>query len=305
VETNFDGIPLVGAMVRGMAISQHDEAAPQARREMESKMASRVRTEFDRELEARLAKIMAQADRDVIEPLRQLGLEPTALDLNTSDTRATLRIRLADEHQLGAHTPRPRAPGNSLISLQVHESMINNLLDSLDLAGREFTIDQLYAWLGKKLNRAALKPDDIPADVVVRFAATDPLRVRLVDGQLELAIQLAKLTHNRKRWRNFTVRARYQPDESSRAAQLVRSGAIWLEGESLQGRAEFVLRSILSKALSNDRPFHLVPPHLAQDQRLADLDIAQFVVEDGWIGLAYARDPAQHSAVARRPTTEQ
>jgi hypothetical protein len=304
VETNFDGIPLVGAMVRGMAISQHDEAAPQARREMESKMARRVRTQFDQELEARLATTMKKADREVLEPLRQLGLEPTALDLNTTDTRATLRIRLADEHQLAAHTPRPRAPGNSLVSLQLHESALNNVLESLDLAGREFTIAELYAWLGKKLHRADFKqPDDVPADVVVKFADDEPIRVQLVDGQLQLAIRLAKLTHNRKRWRDFTVRARYQPDESTRAARFVRSGAIWLEGESLQGRAEFVLRSILSKALSIERPWQLVPQQLADDPRLADLDIAQFVVEDGWVGLAYARGTAPKPVVVDRPTT--
>jgi hypothetical protein len=217
-----------------------------------------------------------------------------------------LRIRLADELQLAAHTPRPRAPGNSLISLQLHESALNNVLESLDLAGREFTIAELYSWLGKKLHRADFKqPDDVPADVVVKFAADEPIRVQLVNGQLQLAIRLATLTHNRKRWRDFTVRARYQPDESTNAARFVRSGAIWLEGESLQGRAEFVLRSILSKALSIERPWQLVPQQLADDPRLADLDIAQFVVEDGWVGLAYAHGTVPKPVVADRPTTRQ
>ena len=33
-----------------------------------------------------------------------------------------MRLRLAGGEQLGAYTPRPRAPSDSLMSLQVHES---------------------------------------------------------------------------------------------------------------------------------------------------------------------------------------
>ena len=301
VETSFDGVPLVGPLVRNIARAQHEEAQPDARREMESKVAARARQQFDEEVQPRLEKMTAKIEAELLEPMRRLGLEPTALEMHTTEDRLTMRTRLAGNQQLAAHTPRPRAPSDSLASLQVHQSAVNNLLEALELSGREFTVPELYLWIGRKLNRPELKqPEDIPDGVVVRFADADAVRVRCVGGNMELTVAIAKLSHGKKRWRDFAVKTTYQPDPTSLEGRLVRSGGIFLEGKSLQGRAEFVLRSILSKALSVDRPWRIVPEKFAADPRLADVELSQFVVEDGWIGLAYAprRTP---SATARRP----
>ena len=300
VETDFDIVPLVGPLVRNLARSQHAEALPDARREMDAKVASRARRRLDEESQLRLESLNRKVDAQVLEPLRQLGLEPIAMDMCTTEDRLTTRMRLAGDGQLGAHTPRPRAPSDSLASLQLHQSAINNLLEALDLGGREFAVPELYAWIGRKLARELQAPEDVPDDVVVKFAESNAVRVRCVDGHLELAIGIAKLSHGKKRWRDFVVKTTYEPDRTSRETRFVRSGGIFLEGKSLQGRAEFVLRSIMSKALSVDRPWRIVPEKLAADERIADLEITQFVVEDGWIGVAYApkRVPSQ---IARKP----
>ena len=50
-----------------------------------------------------------------------------------------VRLRLASDHQLSGHTPRPRAMAGSLASLQVHESLLNNVLEQLRLEGRTMT----------------------------------------------------------------------------------------------------------------------------------------------------------------------
>lgn len=300
VETSFDVVPLVGPLVRNYARSQHEEVQGEARREVESKVAVRARRQFDEEVQPRIDQLTTRVDREVLEPLRRLGLDPTALDMQTADDRLTVRMRLAGEEQLAAHTPRPRAPSDSLVSVQVHQSALNNLLESLDLAGREFTVPELYRWLGAKLNREIKAPEDVPDDVVVRFADQDPVRVRCVDGRLELAVAFTRLSHGKKRWRNFAMKTAYEPDPSSLEGRLVRTGGIFLEGETLQGRAEFVLRSILSKAFSVERPWRLMPAKYAADPRIADLEITQFVVEDGWIGVAYAPKRVS-SEMARRP----
>jgi hypothetical protein len=189
---------------------------------------------------------------------------------------------------------------DSVASLQVHQSAINNMLESLDLEGREFTVPELYLWMGRKLGRKLQPPQDVPDDVIVQFADRDALRILARDGQVELSIGIAKLSHGRKHWRDFTVKTVYEPDPTTLEGKFVRTGGIFLEGKSLQGRVEFVLRSIFSKALSTDRPWQIVPAKFAGDKRLADLEITQFVVEDGWIGLAYAprRAPLE---TARRP----
>ena len=46
------------------------------------------------------------------------------------------------------------------------------------------------------------------------------------------------------------------------------------------------LRGIFSKVLSRQRKLNLLPATLADDPRLAGLEVTQLAVEEGWIGLA-------------------
>ena len=67
---------------------------------------------------------------------------------------------------------------------------------------------------------------------------------------------------------------------------LQREGSISLSGERLNMKAQVVLRGIFSRALPAGKPISLIPDDMLADPRLADLSVTQFVVEDGWIGMA-------------------
>ena len=45
---------------------------------------------------------------------------------------------------------------------------------------------------------------------------------------------------------------------------------------------------MFSKILSPNRNWGLIDPKFAADPRAADLEITQFEVDKGWIGIAYA-----------------
>ncbi len=92
---------------------------------------------------------------------------------------------------------------------------------------------------------------------------------------------MAELTERRRHWKNFVVRTYYRPDDSSLETRFVRSGGIFLEGESLKGKTQFALRSVFSKVLSPTRHWGLIEPQLAADPRVKDLEITQFTVEQG------------------------
>ncbi len=72
---------------------------------------------------------------------------------STSEDRAVMRFRLAGQEQLAAYTPRPRAPSDSLVSLQVHQSALNNALERLELDGRTFQLPELFEHLAEKMGR--------------------------------------------------------------------------------------------------------------------------------------------------------
>jgi hypothetical protein len=300
LETNFDSVPLVGSLVQTIARNQHDEVRDQARFQTAEKVAIRALHQLDSEAEARVSEAARKIENQQIATLRRLGLELTPISLSTTQKRIVARARLASPQQLGAHTPRPRAPSDSWFSLQVHQSAFNNALEQLDLNGRTFEISELFAWVAKKLDRPNLAElDELPDDVQVTFAKKDAVQINCQDGRVEVTFALAELSHGRDHWQDFQVHTTYMPQADGLVPRFVRDDTIHLDGRSVRGRLEFKLRAIFSKVLSKKRDLRLLGESITGDARLEDLHITQFAVEDGWIALAYG-PRGEASKVARQ-----
>jgi len=288
LETDFDGVPLVGSLVRNIAQSKHDEASGQARMEVEQKIATRARAQLDDEIRPLLVQAAQNVQKNQVATLNRMGLELAPLALSTTDDRIVARMRLGSPEQLGGHTPRPRAPSDSWFSLQIHQSALNNGLEKLDLAGRTFSLPEMFAWLGAKLGRPQLaNQEDLPEDVQLTFAQENPVQLRCDAGEVEVTLRFAQLTHGGKRWRDFKVRAIYTPQPNRLDPRFGREAAISIDGKSLN-KWEVQLRTIFSKVLSRNRDISLLDESITSDPRVKDLEMTQFIVEDGWIGLAYS-----------------
>jgi hypothetical protein len=305
METDYDGVPIVGSVVRNIARSQHDEVSGQARRQTEFKVASRALQQLDSEVQTRLAEAERKMQRGQGATLERLGLNLVPISLATTEERVSARLRLGNEEQLGAFTPRPRAPSDSWFSLQVHESAINNMLQSLDLEGRRFELADLFTWIGDKLGQPDLaKQEDLPEKVRVTFADRDAVRINTVDGRLEVTFGIKELRQEGSRWHDFQVRAYYVPKLDGLTPLFERDPnphySLRLDGDSMRGKIEFKLRAIFSKVLSKNRDLRLLPQSITGDERLKDLQISQLTIEDGWIGVAYSPRRVS-SRVAAKP----
>jgi hypothetical protein len=299
LETDYDGVPLVGSLVRNIARSQHDEKLGQARSEVEQKVAVRALDQFDAEVRPHLVKAAENIQNKQAAMFERLGLEFVPVGMSTAEDRVVARLRVASPKQLGAHTPRPRAPSDSWLSLQLHQSAVNNGLEGLDLSGREFALPELFAWIAKKLDRPQPdQDDDLPKGVHVKFAPQDPVRLRCENEHIEVTISFSELTQGSYRWRNFSVRTFYRPEAKQLDPCFVRDSTIFLEGKGL--RNSVMLRTIFSKVFSRKRDISLLDEKFTHDPRLKGLDVSQFVVEDGWIGLAYSPRRTPNN-VARKP----
>lgn len=296
IETQYDSLPIFRSFVRNYAMSEREDREAQANQETEDKIRKTACSRVDSQIEPRLAKL-TQKFRDQLDPFEKLGLAPTIATLETSDIRLTARTRLAATDQLAAYTPRPDAPGGSLASMQIHESAVNNLLDRFELAGRKFTLPELISYLNDRLGRTGKSlSDDLPQGVEITFAKSEPLRIRCNDGRIELAINIAEIRQGKHRWHDFEVRTAYRAEAHGLSAQLERDGTIELGGQ-YKGKTELALRGIFSKVFSRDRKFNLLPGFVSEDPRLANLQVTQLAVADGWIAVAIG--PA--STVAGRP----
>jgi len=302
-ETDFDYVPILGWVTRSIALRQHDIKYEEARQQTVARLESITSERMDREVEQQVADVEEAFQQKWLSPLRGLNLKPLAVNMETTEQRLIVRYRLAADAQLAAHTPRPQAPSHSLLSVQVHESALNNTLEQLRLDGRREDLRTLYREVAETFQRPDLAvPEDIPENVTIQFADHDAVRLQCDQGHVMITLRITELKRKRRKaWRNFAVRAYYRPDSMQLDANLVREGIVQLAGR-LRPFDRIALTGIFSKVLSDDRPFNIINKRLSQDAIFKDLKVTQFVVNDGWIGVALG--PAQNAPVVLRITDE-
>lgn len=287
VRTDFDGIPLLRSIARSVVEQKYHGRREEARRELQRKIAARAVERMALESQEPLARVNNAYDEHVRTPLAELGLEPTLWDLKTTEQRLVMRVRLATDDQLAAHTPRPRAPSDSLFSLQLHESAINNLIEQLDLNGRQFSVPDLHRWIAHKLNRPEPDLSDSRHDeTYITFAQQDAIQILCEEDHVRLTLTLAEVRSDNHCWKDFQVRVFYRPEAYGLRGELVRDGTIQLIGYGLGVKGQVALRGVFSRMFSKERRWSLVPERLIEDERLGNYEVTQFVIDDGWIGLA-------------------
>jgi hypothetical protein len=287
-ETNYDSIPLFGSIARSIARQQYEKEQPFARFEIEHKISQKAGARLDEEVERRLSEAEKNFQEKFLAPLERLSLEPTPVQMETTANRLICRYRMAGQHQLSAHTPRPQAPGDSLLSMQLHQTLMNNVLENLKLDDQRIELSKLYVDMLEKFESKNVKvPEDLPENVTVHFAKHDAVRIACEDGRLKLTIRLQELNHaDEQVWKNFEVHGYYVPSDNQQEANLVREGNLELSGARLRLADQVALRGIFAKVLSKNRTLSLVNKQLLLRKELSDLQVTQFVIQDGWIGIA-------------------
>jgi hypothetical protein len=284
MSTEWDSVPLIGDMVRSIASRRYESSEGQRQSEVEGKMARRIVSQFDRRAMPMLARLDQNFAKRVLTPLGRLELQPEAVVDRPADERMNVRLRVAAEHQLSGHTPRPRALVNSLASLQVHESLINNVLEQLHLDGRSMTASQLVNHINEQLNVRLKCNAEKGGKLTFTFAEQDALHVRLADDCMLLTVSIARLDGGDRQWTDFQIVVPYAFKPSGASIQLVQTDEPSLLGR-LSNRSQMILQGILTNFFDSDEKFDLLSS-VFDAQRFGDAKIAQVVVTDGWLGLS-------------------
>ena len=280
-------MPIFCAVAREIAHSQYDQKAPAANAEVRGKIAAKAKERVDRETTEQIEAAAKRLHDEVLGPMDALLLDPMMIAAETTDKRFSMRIRLAGPDQLGGHTPRPQAPADSLASMQIHESLLNNVLERLELDGQTFDLAGLGRRLAERLQRYQPKPvDPDQEDVKISFAAKDAVHVRCNDGRLEITMAIARLSKGSRKWKDFQVRAFYRPVVQGRSVDLVRDGIVQLIGPRMNAGSQIALRGVFSKVFSQKEPIHATPESFVKNPKLEGVVVTQFVIDDGWIGAA-------------------
>jgi hypothetical protein len=301
INTDFDWMPVVNDMVRTRAMDQYCSKRSRAAAEVEYKVARRVESQLDHRAVEAVERLEDDLRNRVTGPLANAGVAWEAVQLSTTPERIVARLRVAGDDQLAGHTPRPRAPSDSVASLQLHESALTNAGRSLELDGRRLTAPELQDLFREKFSQASQPASiDVEAGTVFEFAGQDAVRTRIAEDRLEVILSLAEVKHDRKAVRDFRVHAFYRPVIHGVEAEFVRDGSLGVEGRLGSGeRAR--MHGIFNKVLSEERRLPIVRLANPADPRLAGLMITQLVLEDGWMGLAVG--PVHSGRTAERSRT--
>jgi hypothetical protein len=302
LRTDWDGLPLIGDLVRSMANSQYQSTEAQRQQEVEGKLRQRAEAQFEQQSAPLLANLNRSFTNRVLVPLGRLDLQPEAVVERPADERMNVRFRLANDDQLSGHTPRPRALAGSLASAQVHESFLNNVLEQLRLDGRTMNAKELVDHINRKLNTKLAHPadsDDAAGSrkqpVAARnlenasrlsftFADRNALRARLADDRLWLIVTVARLEAGGRRWSNFQILVPYGFQPQGATVQLAQADEISLKGR-LSNRSQIIIRGILTNFFDSDAKYDLLA-NLFDTRRLGEVHVAQIVITDGWLGLS-------------------
>lgn len=307
LQSDFDGIPLFGLLARSVARQQHANKQVEAEWEVEGRMARRIEQKLDQELNTQMRKVETEWTSRISQPLHGLRLNPTPIAMETTQDRLIARYRVGGDTQLAAHTARPLAPSDSVLSVQIHVSAINNFIEQLQLNGKTYKLEDLYLHLNKALGSTDNAiPDDMPAGVSVQFADEDALRMDIREGQAELTVRLAEIRQGKTKWKNVQVRGRFTPKTNGLNAVLERTSFVELKGDGLKriGGGQVILRMAFSSVLSRVSGVPLIHPKLTQHPQLQSYAIRQFDLDDGWIGLAIGPQLSNVQNAPREEKTE-
>ncbi len=288
--SSYDLFPIVRGIIHNQARDRFAATRQRARREIEVKTEQRVRTQFESKVAQALEEAETRWRNEVASRLMTGGIELETVEFQTTESRLISRARLLEFDQLTSHTPRPRAPHDSLASLQIHESALRGLAATLQLDGARFTSEELTAWLSRHLGQSlATNTAEREESAIIRFAHDRAVDVALRDGQLELTLNIYELTVRDILVRDFKVHTYYTPRVDGLHLVFERTEGPYFEG-ALRNRERMQLNTIFNKNQQRGEPLEL-GGKLLGDLRLAGLAITQLVIDDGWLGIALG--PAQ------------
>ena len=138
MSSRYDRIPLIGRAARRIAQIYQQKQSAKTKCQVQRKIKRQVRSRFEKEVNEQVANLQSTFFDQFVGPMTALDLEPQPIEMKTTDDRLIARYRLAGFTQMGADSTRPRALASGLMSLQLHDSAINNFLARIRLEGKRF-----------------------------------------------------------------------------------------------------------------------------------------------------------------------
>lgn len=289
MRSKLDPFPVVNWIARRLAEKKVAQQSPEANMLLEQKIKRSAIEQLQEGVESQVAQMKAYLNVNVWEPLTSMDLNPEALQLATNQQRIVMRYRLAGLDQMASDSPRPADSNYDYLSLQFHQSLLNNLIERIEIESQSFTPASLLQHLSEVIG---FKPENTPSDskheAKFVFANYDAIRVDFVEGKVRIELNLKSLRVGKgKTWRNITVSSTYVPQVSGSQIQLAQEGMIGVKGKKFRIGDQIAVRAIFKLVLPGSYQFDTIPSQLTARLNGYALVIDSLNIADGWVGLTY------------------
>ncbi|MDR1960122.1 MAG: hypothetical protein LBQ54_13945 [Planctomycetaceae bacterium] len=291
IHTDFDSVPLLGDIVRGIATSQYEEKRKTVELETRRKVLMQAKQQIDKEADERFAVLNDRMTGLFLNVLTSQGASLEQRDCRTTEEWLYGSWSLSTPAALGSHTGEPLTPETAVADLKIHQSGINAALERLELGGKRMTVRELKQYLLGIIGRSDLFAGEENDDAVMELAEHNPVSVRFLRNQVEVSLSVNYLGVEKREWYDFGIFVYYKPQTSAAGGLcLVRDGVVQLKGD-LSFRTQIPLRAIFSKIFAPQGEIPLCPKLFREDERFLGITTGQLRIADGWFAVALVSQP--------------
>jgi len=291
--------PLDGTLLESLgsriALRVAERNRPQAEEYARNRVVQRVYPSFDQEVDEQLADANDRLEEHVRNPLRKAKLLPSVQLVRSSETHLHYagRFVIAEDQILIA--PAVPLVGPHGLTMYLHESLLNGMLDRLNLQGRK-TTDRALRELGMQLRTAIggrtdeRDADDRPEPAMkleteIEFDSTQPLAVRFLGNRMELELRATFRPAGQALLPPLTITIPLKLERQPSDEWTLVYGDIdiqALNGDEIPSLAKTLIR----QAIQSDLPAVSFPATLTTDSWPVDkprLKVAELQSADGWL----------------------
>ena len=289
------------SLVRRIARKKAIKLTPRSEQIAAQKVAADVAPEFNGEVDKQFKQATADLAKHVNGPLDELKLAPAGRSVTSTDTELRVSSQLMGSGELAGGMPNPAVVSKKGLVVHLHESAINNALDRMNLAGKTMTEDDVKAefektvstFLGREFHfKSEAKTSDDSGPTTLMFAADDPIRVRIAEGQLKLIIRAGLKQGGGKE--DIPAQVVTMPFDVRIAGEnvAVARGSVKVSAVSRpKSRAKQIVRAgVVRKKLTAALKNRMIDRHFNVTREGADpinLSVTRVEANDGWLSIVF------------------
>ena len=291
IQSKIDNVPVFGKLARRVAAKKVHEQSPEANQMFRRKVTQAAEARVEEEIAKQVDVVRTAANKNLLQPLIELDLNPTPLGLKTTESEIEIRYRLAGRDQMAANTARPATSNRSMVTIQLHQSLVNNVIARLGLNGGSFTGQELAKHLQDVLGLDVdASSDENQKDAQFKFAELDPIRIDFKDGRVNVVINLDSLQVGgaAKPIRRLSITAAYTIEADGMQVRLTQDDTgtrVTSRGKRLRLGDRAVVSTVMKMLFQPSYSLDALPKKFRERPQAQSLVISSLIVYNGWLAV--------------------